>query len=276
MLHQRLTAAAELPCPLSVSVTFHTPFATGYLDEKRMTALPRERWNDVVRYLSAATSGAIWEPATQLPLNLQGYEDTLLDDLMREMPRPVLRAIPRQVDDSWHTGPTDALRWRPTQADLTIWNVGAALLVETFELQLPPKTEWTKVAEAATRHRAAMTAARELWVHESLVAFAMYARRYEYVDDWADPPPAERFWSTSLWTYESLTVRVADEWSVEQLERAAHELVDDGETRKETSASGESALRIGLTAAVLPAASTLLPNGCGTCSTLIQLAGAGP
>lgn len=225
-----------------IVVTFHTPFATKYLDEKKLSRLSDDELEDVARDLDGAATSLSWEPLGSPLVALQGYDESVKAELRQQMPRPLLRARPTGTGHGVRRAPEGDWAWR--DAELTFWNTGSAVLTVAHDVRPARGRSWSDLASRSHEDRKELAGSTDAWVRAACDELVRAAHERRWLDDWTTPPTANGFWSTSLWTFDWFVAHAPPEWSPEDVDAAAEALIPDGVTCRGAAPATRSNLRI--------------------------------
>jgi hypothetical protein len=229
-----------------VRVTFHTPFGTTCVNEKALTKLDAKELEGVAADLNAGSLTTSWTHVEGARLQLQGYGTSLYEDLERQVPRPILRAERRSCAAAPVTHEKTGITWSPNSAEVTVWNVGGALLTVEYSVSVPKGRTWADLTAAVGDCRADLSLESEGWVGIALADFATRAQVRKWLDHQAFRPAIQPFWSQPLWTFFWFSILAPRRASTGAVRRVARALVEKGEECPGAAAAEQSEIHIAL------------------------------
>lgn len=229
-----------------VRVTLHTPFGTTFLDEKKLTKLDAGKLEGVAADLNAGSVDASWTHVEGARLQLQGYETSLYEELEKQVPRPILRAERRSCPAAPVTHERTGITWSLNSAEVTVWNVGGALLTVEYSVSVPKGRTWGDLTAAVDDCRDDLSLDSDEWVGIALAEFATCAQGRRWLDHRAFRPARQPFWSQPLWTYFWFSVLAPQRASMGAIREVARALVEKGEECPGAASAEQSEIHIAL------------------------------
>lgn len=241
-------------------VAFQTPLTTNFLEEKHLTRLAMEELEVAAQKLNEPLGPEpLWEVSDRY-LDLQGYGEPLASGLHSQMPRPILRSnlqsarrslierAPLHQHEMCNFPGTAGTIWKLLDAEISVWNTGAALVTTRYEvIKDPYKVSWKVFGGLTHELQSLLIEDLRKWRAYALSGFEILAPDVQSRALTRRGPNFADFWSDPLWTFNSFFV-MEPPTNRMQLGDIAKALVEDGKECGTVGTGDHLVAYVGLTA----------------------------